>query len=40
MVRGVSDPTEGSEILTFLCRPRVVCRARSYISEDRGRLIL
>jgi hypothetical protein len=40
MLRGVSDACEGSKILTFLLRPRVVCRARSYISEARERLIL
>jgi hypothetical protein len=37
MVRGVSDPREGSKILIFLFRSRLVCRARSYISEARGR---
>ena len=40
MVKGVSDPCEGSKILTFLFRPRLVCRARSYISEARGRRVL
>jgi len=40
MLRGVSNPCEGQKILTFLYRPRLVCRARSYISEARGRLIL
>jgi hypothetical protein len=40
MVRGVSNPREGSNMLTVLYRPRLVCRARSYISEARGRLIL
>jgi hypothetical protein len=27
MVRGVSDACEGSEILSFLFRPRLVCRS-------------
>jgi hypothetical protein len=35
MVRGVSMPSEGSKILSFLFVPRVVCGARSYISEAR-----
>jgi hypothetical protein len=35
MVRGVSNPSEGSNILTFLFRSRLVRRARSYISEAR-----
>ncbi len=34
MVRGVSDPREGSKILTFLFRPQLVCI--SYISEVRS----
>jgi hypothetical protein len=37
MLRGVSDLCEVSKILTFLYLPRLVCRARSYISEARGR---
>jgi hypothetical protein len=37
LVRGVSRPSEGSKILSFLFRPLLVCRARSYISEARGR---
>jgi hypothetical protein len=37
MLRGVSNTREGSKILTFLFRPRLVCTARSYISEARGR---
>jgi hypothetical protein len=37
MVRVVSNPREGLKILTCLFRSRVVCRARSYISEARGR---
>jgi hypothetical protein len=36
MLRGVPNPREGSKILPFLLQPRVVCRARSYISEARG----
>ena len=27
MVRGVSDPGEGSKILSFLYRPRLVCNS-------------
>ena len=34
LVRGVSSPREGSEILTFLFRPQLVCI--SYISEVRS----
>jgi hypothetical protein len=37
MLRGVSNPCEGSKMLTFLYRPPLVCRARSYISEASGR---
>ena len=37
LVRGVSNAREGLKILSFLCRPRLVCRSRSYISEARGR---
>jgi len=40
LVRHVSIPRQGSKILTFLSRPRLVCRARSYISEARERKIL
>jgi hypothetical protein len=40
MLRGVSDSPEGSKILSFLFRPLLVCRARSSISEARGRTIL
>jgi hypothetical protein len=36
-VRGVSNPREGPKILTFLFRSHPVCRARTYISEARGR---
>jgi hypothetical protein len=36
-IRGVSNPREGSKILTFLSRPRLGCRARSYIYEAQGR---
>ena len=35
LVRGVSTSREGSEILTFLFRPRLV--RSSYISEAQGR---
>jgi hypothetical protein len=38
MLRGVSTFREGSKILTFPCRPRLVCI--SYISEAWGRCIL
>ena len=38
MVRGVSNPREGSKILTFLFRPRLVCSSllhlRSSWKED------
>jgi hypothetical protein len=37
IIRDVSNPREGSNILTFLFRSRLVCRARSYIPEARGR---
>jgi hypothetical protein len=37
MVRGVSNVRDGSKILSFLFQPRLVCRARSYISEASGR---
>jgi hypothetical protein len=40
MARGVSRAREGSKILTFLFGPRLVCTARSYVSEARGRRIL
>jgi hypothetical protein len=40
MLRGVSDSREGSEVLTFLLRPRLVYRARSHISGMRGKCIL
>jgi hypothetical protein len=40
MVKGVSNAREGSKILTFLFRPRLVCRARSHIFEPRERKIL
>ena len=40
LFRGVSNPPEGSKILSSLVRPRMVCRARSYISEARGRWIV
>jgi hypothetical protein len=33
LVRGVSNLREGSKSLTFLFGPRLVCTARSYISE-------
>lgn len=34
MVRGVSNPREGSKMLTLLFRPQLVCIY--YISEARG----
>jgi hypothetical protein len=34
--RGVSNLREGSKILTLLFGPRLVCAARSYISDARG----
>jgi hypothetical protein len=40
MLWGVSNPREGSEILIFLYRSPLVCRARSYISYARGRGVL
>jgi hypothetical protein len=40
MARGVSKLREGSEILRFLFRSRLVCRASSFISEARGRGVL
>jgi hypothetical protein len=36
IVKGVSDPPEGSKILTFLFRTRLMRRTRSYVSEARG----
>jgi hypothetical protein len=39
MVRGVSKLREGSEILRFLFRSRLVCRASSFISEACGKII-
>jgi hypothetical protein len=38
--QGCVEPREGSKILTFLFRSRLMCRARFYISEARGREIL
>ena len=40
MVRGVSNACEGSKILSVLFRPRLVCAARFYISQARGREVL
>jgi hypothetical protein len=40
MLRGVSNACKGSKILTFLYRSRLVCTARSFIPEARGREIL
>jgi hypothetical protein len=37
MVKGVSNACEDPKMLSFLFRPRLVFRARSYISEARGR---
>ncbi len=39
MLRGVPGPCEGSKILTFHFRPRLMCAARSYISEARGETV-
>jgi hypothetical protein len=38
MLRGVSNPGEGSEILSFPSGPDW-CAARSYISEARGETV-
>jgi hypothetical protein len=39
MLRSVTKLREGSEILRFLFRSLLVCRARSFISDACGKII-